>query len=92
MKPENLSRLPHCYCPAYPIVTVPLTPLYTRKSVPLTPLYIEGLKDIRSFNKRGNAGLTPAYSPLTALPFRNGISILRVSENIKSGRRMADLG
>jgi len=67
MNTENLSRLPHCYRPAYPIVIVPLTPLYNLFSVPLTPLYIKDLKDIKSFNRRVNAGLIPAYYPFGIL-------------------------
>jgi len=67
MKTNLQHRLPHCYSIAYPIVTASLTPLFDFKTASLTPLYVKGLKDIKSFNKRGNAGLTPAYSPLTAM-------------------------
>ena len=60
-------RLPHCYSIAYPIVTASLTPLIDMKTASLTPWYIKDLKDIKSFNRRVNAGLIPAYSPLTAI-------------------------
>ena len=83
----KLYRLPHCYCTAYPIVTVPLTPLFDLFPVPLTPLYIKVLKDIKSFKAGERLGFARLF-PLKCDKIRQNTTEYQcISENKEVKRK-----